>query len=38
MVIEVAPPVFESSTKISKFYALFDSKHKFHKAATENYP
>ena len=36
MVIELGLPVLESSTKISKFYAPFDSKHKFHKAGIKN--
>ena len=35
-VIELGPPVLESSTKISKLYALIDYKHKFHKAGIEN--
>ena len=36
--IELGLPVLESSTKISKFYAPTDSKHKFHKARIENWP
>ena len=36
--IELGPPVLESSTKISKFHALTDSEHKFHKARIENWP
>ena len=35
-VIELGPPVSESSAKISKFYAPIDSKHNFHKAGIEN--
>ena len=37
-VIELGPPVSESSTKISKFHAPTDSEHKFHKARIENLP
>ena len=36
MVIELGPPVSESSTRISKFYAPTDSEHKFRKAGIEN--
>ena len=36
MVIELVPPVSESSTKISKFYAPTDSEHKFNKMGIEN--
>ena len=36
MVIELGPPVSESSTKISKFYVPIDSKHKLHKAGIED--
>ena len=35
-VIELEPPVSESSTKIAEFYAPTDSEHKFHKARMEN--
>ena len=35
-VIELGLPVSESSTKISKFYAPIDSKHKFYKVGIEN--
>ena len=35
-VIELGQPVLESSTMISKLYALIDYKHKFHKAGIEN--
>ena len=34
--IELVLPVSDSSTKISKFHALTDSEHKFHKARSEN--
>ena len=37
-IIELVPPVLESSTKISKFYAPTDSKQKFHKARIKNWP
>ena len=33
--VELRPPMSESSTKISKFYAHSDSEHKFHKARIE---
>ena len=35
--IELGPPVSESSSKISKFHAPTDSKHKFHKAGIKNW-
>ena len=34
--MELGPPVLESSTKISKFYAPTDFEHKFHKTGMEN--
>ena len=37
MVIKFGPPVLESSTEISKFYAPTDSKHKSDKTETENW-
>ena len=37
MVIEFGRPMPESSTKISKFHALTNSQHKFHKARIENW-
>ena len=37
-VIEIGPPVSQSSTKISKFHAPTDSEQKFHKARIENWP
>ena len=36
-VIELGPPVLESSTRISKFYDPTDSEHKFHKTRIENW-
>ena len=36
-VIELGLPVSESSTKISKFYDLEYSEHKFHKTRIENW-
>ena len=35
-VIELGPPVSESSTRISKFYTPFDSEHWFNKTGIEN--
>ena len=37
MVIELGPPVSESSTKISTFYSPTDSEHKFNKTEIENW-
>ena len=37
MVIELRPPVSESSTRISKFYNPADSGHKLHKMKIENW-
>ena len=37
MVIELGPPMSVSSTKISKFHALTDSEHKFHKVKIKNW-
>ena len=37
MVNELRPPVLESSTRISKFYAPTDSEHKFNKTEMENW-
>ena len=36
MVIEHGPPVLESSTRVSKFYAFTDFEYKFHKAGITN--
>ena len=36
-VIELGPPVSESSTRISKFYNPTDSEHKLHKTRIENW-
>ena len=36
-VIELGPPVSEYSTRISKFYAPTNSKHKFNKTDIENW-
>ena len=37
MVNELGPPVSELSTRISKFYALADSEHKFDKTEIKNW-
>ena len=37
-IIELVPPVLESSTKISKFHAPTDSKQELHKARIKNWP
>ena len=37
ILIELGPPVLESSTRISYFYAPTDSEYKFHKTRIENY-
>ena len=36
-VIELGPPVSESSTRISKFDGSIDSEHKFNKTKIENW-
>ena len=36
MVIELRPPVSESSTKILKFYATTDSEHEIYKVGIKN--
>ena len=36
MVTELRLPVLESSTKISKFFAITNSEHKFHNAGIED--
>ena len=35
--MKLGPSVSESSTNISRFYALIDCEHKFHKTGVENW-